>query len=165
MSNQYNLQQVSATKCYEGTVRQYKHVSPVLQCEMHFHVFLPSSAEATVFPVIYFLSGLTCNDTNFITKACALEHAARLKVALLCPDTSPRGDNIPTGDKGEWDFGLGAGFYLNATVEPYSTHYRMFDYVVKELPDLLAQNAETLCLDPKRQSVMVRKNSSAFFFC
>ena len=154
----YNLQLVSSAKCYNGTVRQYKHTSPTLNCaEMFFHVFIPAAAQANeTFPVIYFLSGLTCNDTNFITKACAIEHASRLRVALLCPDTSPRGADVPTGAQGEWDFGLGAGFYVNATEEPYAKHYKMYDYVTKELPAIVQANTAELSINVQRQSVMVR---------
>lgn len=144
----YNLQLVSSAKCFNGTVRQYKHTSHVLNCEMHFHIFVPNGNEK--FPVVYFLSGLTCNDTNFITKAGAIEHAARLNVALLAPDTSPRGADVPSGAQGEWDFGHGAGFYVNATQSPYDKNYHMYSYVTVELPALVKE----LGLDETRQSIM-----------
>jgi S-formylglutathione hydrolase len=111
---------------------------------------LPVEAETKPVPVLYWLSGLTCNDQNFVTKAGAQQYAAEFGVAIVCPDTSPRGENIPDDPDGAWDFGLGAGFYLNATEKPWAKNYRMYDYVVEELPDVVHAN---FALDAERQSI------------
>jgi len=91
-------------------------------------------------PVLYWLSGLTCTDENFMQKAGAQRVAAELGLIIVAPDTSPRGENVPDDEQGAWDFGQGAGFYLNATQQPWAQHYRMYDYVVKELPALIEAN-------------------------
>ena len=104
---------------------------------MVFAVYLPPQAAQTTVPALYWLSGLTCTDENFMQKAGAMRLAAELGMALVTPDTSPRGATVPGDPDGAWDFGHGAGFYLNATQAPWATHYRMHDYVVHELPDLL----------------------------
>lgn len=104
---------------------------------MNFSIFLPPRAEGEKVPVVYWLSGLTCTDENFVIKAGAQRYAAELGLAVVAPDTSPRGDGVPDDPDGAWDFGLGAGFYLNATAEPWARHYRMYDYIVTELPALL----------------------------
>ena len=105
---------------------------------MHVSVFLPPQALAGVrVPALYWLSGLTCTDENMVQKAGAQRLAASLGLALVAPDTSPRGDDVPGDPDGAWDFGLGAGFYLNASEAPWASHYRMHDYVVAELPALL----------------------------
>ena len=103
---------------------------------MIFGVFLPSQAETGPVPVLYWLSGLTCSDENFAQKAGAQRLASELGLAIVCPDTSPRGTDLP-GEHENWDFGSGAGFYLNATQKPWSDHYNMYDYVSKELPALV----------------------------
>lgn len=112
---------------------------------MTFSVFYPPSAEKGPVPVLYYLSGLTCTDENFMTKAGAQRPAAREGIALVAPDTSPRGLGIP-GEDDSWDFGTGAGFYLNATKEPW-LKYRMEDYIMKELPDVLRGLKSNLQLD------------------
>lgn len=105
---------------------------------MHLSVYLPPQARHGRVPVVFWLSGLTCTDQNFVTKAGAQRYAAQHGLALVAPDTSPRGEGVPDDPEGDYDFGLGAGFYLNATQAPWSAHYRMYDYIVEELPGLLA---------------------------
>jgi S-formylglutathione hydrolase len=116
---------------------RYSHASEVLGCEMNFSIYLPPQAEQGKVPVLYWLSGLTCTDENFVTKAGAQRYAAEHGIAIVAPDTSPRGEGVPDDPEAAWDFGLGAGFYVNATQSPWSQHYRMYDYVVTELPALL----------------------------
>jgi S-formylglutathione hydrolase len=127
--------QTSSSKSFGGHQKVFRHDSRVLGCAMHFAVYLPPKAEREKCPVLYWLSGLTCTEQNFITKAGAQEHAARHGIILVVPDTSPRGEGVP--DDPAYDLGCGAGFYLNATHAPWSSHYRMHDYVVYELPSLI----------------------------
>ncbi len=143
------LTKLSESRCFDGRQLQYQHRSQALGCDMRFSVFLPPDADMGPVPVLYWLSGLTCTDENFVSKAGAQKAAAELGLAILCPDTSPRGVNI-AGEDDDWDFGSGAGFYLNATCSPWSDHYRMYDYVVNELPSL----SETfLPLDGQRRAI------------
>ncbi len=136
-----SLQIVSSNRSFGGWHRRYRHRSEVLGCDMTFAVYLPPQAEAGErLPVLYWLSGLTCTDENFMQKAGAHRMAAELGLVIVAPDTSPRGPDVPGDPDGAWDFGLGAGFYLNATQEPWSQHYRMYDYVVHELPLLVEAN-------------------------
>ena len=125
-------------RCFEGVHRRYRHHSEQLNCSMVFAVFLPPQAltGATV-PALYWLSGLTCTDENVMQKAGAQRLAAELGLALIAPDTSPRGQEVPDDPEGSWDFGHGAGFYVDATQEPWSRHYRMHSYVTVELPALV----------------------------
>ncbi|MBB5191702.1 S-formylglutathione hydrolase [Silvimonas terrae] len=116
----------------------YRHQSATLGCAMNFAIYLPPQAENGPVPVLYWLSGLTCSEQNFITKAGAQRYAAEHGVAIVCPDTSPRGDEV--ADDPGYDLGKGAGFYLNATQTPWASHYRMYDYVVSELPALVEQH-------------------------
>ncbi|WP_028878300.1 S-formylglutathione hydrolase [Terasakiella pusilla] len=133
-----SLENISSNKSFGGWHKQYVHASEVLSCNMRFAIFLPPQAAADhKVPVVYWLSGLTCTDENFMQKAGALRVAAELGFAIVAPDTSPRGEGVPDDAQGAYDFGLGAGFYLNATQEPWSKHYRMYDYIVTELPDLI----------------------------
>lgn len=127
-----------SNKCFGGWHKRVRHSSQTLACDMVFAIFLPPQAgpEHPV-PVLYWLSGLTCTDENFMQKAGALRLAAELGLAIVAPDTSPRGDEVPGDPEGAWDFGKGAGFYVDATQPPWSRHYRMHDYVVKELPALV----------------------------
>lgn len=134
------MEQIGGNKCFGGWQRRYRHRSATLDCDMVFSLFLPPQVEQGPVPLLYWLSGLTCNDENFVTKAGAQRVAAELGLAIVAPDTSPRGDGVPDDADGSWDFGLGAGFYVNATQEPWRKHYRMYDYVVEELPTLLASN-------------------------
>ncbi|RXS42059.1 S-formylglutathione hydrolase [Idiomarina sp. 29L] len=131
------MKQVSETRCFGGRQLRFEHDSEVLNCAMQFSVFLPLRAEKTEVPAVYFLSGLTCTDENFSTKAGAQRVATELGIALIIPDTSPRGDNVADDADGAYDLGLGAGFYLNATQEPWKSNYQMYDYIVKELPELV----------------------------
>lgn len=133
-----SLEVISSNKCFGGWHKQYSHQSGALNCKMRFAVYLPPQvAEGQSVPVVYWLSGLTCTDENFMQKAGAQRIAAGLGIALVAPDTSPRGEGVPDDPDGAYDFGLGAGFYLNALEAPWSQHYRMYDYVVKELPELV----------------------------
>ncbi|TRW49931.1 S-formylglutathione hydrolase [Aliidiomarina halalkaliphila] len=124
-------------KVFGGRQLRYEHASQVLNCTMQFSVFLPPQAEQGKVPAVYWLSGLTCTDENFSSKAGAQRAAAELGLALIIPDTSPRGDDVPDDPEGAYDFGKGAGFYVNATQEPWRRHYQMYDYIVKELPELV----------------------------
>jgi S-formylglutathione hydrolase len=148
-----SLEQVSANKMFGGKQIKFKHTSSTLGCEMIFSVYLPPNAKAgSRVPVIYWLSGLTCTDDNFVQKAGAQQYAADAGVAIVCPDTSPRGEGVPDDPEKAYDFGLGAGFYVNATQAPWSKHYHMYDYVTKELPHVLEQS--DLPLDTANCSIM-----------
>lgn len=131
-----SLELLSSNKCFDGWLKRYKHQSESTGTEMIFAIYLPPQAQTESVPVLYWLSGLTCTDENFTQKAGAQRIAAELGVAIVCPDTSPRGLDLP-GEHDSYDFGSGAGFYVNATEEPWSRNYRMYDYVVKELPELI----------------------------
>jgi S-formylglutathione hydrolase len=143
------LEKVREWRSFGGWQRVYRHASPTLGCTMEFAVYLPPQAEYRPVPVLYWLSGLTCTWENFTSKAGAQGHAARLGLALVAPDTSPRGLDLP-GEHERWDLGSGAGFYVDATREPWSAHYRMWSYVTEELPSLV-QGA--LPLDAARQGI------------
>ncbi|MDG1783151.1 MAG: S-formylglutathione hydrolase [Porticoccaceae bacterium] len=134
------VEEIGSNLSFGGQQLRYRHHSNILNCDMTFSIYLPPQAKQAPVPVLYWLSGLTCSDENFVTKAGAQQHAAEYGVAIVCPDTSPRGEGVPDDEEGSYDFGLGAGFYVNATEEPWATHYQMYDYVVEELPALI--NAE-----------------------
>ena len=136
MTTSDELELVSTNKSFGGWLKRYKHRSEVLGCEMIFAIFLPPAAEEQKVPLLWWLSGLTCTDENFTQKAGAQRVAAELGLAFVCPDTSPRGTDLP-GEHDSYDFGSGAGFYLNAAAAPWDKHYRMYDYVTKELPALV----------------------------
>lgn len=134
-----SLQLVSSQKMFNGWQQRYRHQSKVNQCEMTFSVYVPFRVtQGHKVPVVYFLSGLTCTDENFSTKAGAQQYAAQLGLMLVMPDTSPRGEGVANDEA--YDLGQGAGFYLNATEEPWVPHYQMYDYIVHELPQLIEQN-------------------------
>ncbi len=117
------LENISCPKSFGGWHTRYRHRSETLGCDMVFAVYLPPQAEqGGKLPVLYWLSGLTCTDENFMQKAGAMRVAAELGLIIVAPDTSPRGPDVPGDPDGAWDFGLGAGFYLNATQEPWSRH-------------------------------------------
>ncbi len=120
---------------FGGSQQVWSHHSDVLDCDMRFGVYLPPQAADRACPVLYWLSGLTCNEQNFITKAGAQRFAAEHGIILVAPDTSPRGDDV--ADDHAYDLGKGAGFYINATQAPWKAHYRMHDYIVDELPTLV----------------------------
>jgi S-formylglutathione hydrolase len=132
------VEQIADNRCFGGRQLRFSHASTTLACSMYFSVYLPPAAEQGKVPVLYWLSGLTCTDENFVQKAGAQQYAAQHGVAIVAPDTSPRGDGVPDDPEGAYDFGLGAGFYVNATQAPWSRHYRMYDYVLDELPALVA---------------------------
>src|SRR5437867_845554 len=140
---------VSRSKCFGGVQGVYSHESRETACLMRFGVFLPPQAEAQAVPVLYWLSGLTCTEENFIVKAGAQRMAGELGLAIVVPDTSPRGLQIP-GEAEHYDFGLGAGFYVDATQAPWSRGYRMYSYVAKELPWLVVSN---FAVDPARVGI------------
>lgn len=127
---------ISKHRCFGGVVGFYKHHAATTACDMRFSVFVPPQAESTPVPVLYYLAGLTCTEETFMIKAGAQRVAAELGIALVAPDTSPRGIELP-GDRASWDFGVGAGFYLDATQEPWSRHYRMYSYLTQELPSII----------------------------
>nr|CAI5822107.1 unnamed protein product [Callosobruchus analis] len=134
------LTEVSSNKIFGGFQKVFSHTSKELGCDMKFGVYLPPQAEENKkLPVVYWLSGLTCSEANFIEKAGAQRYAAEHGVIIVNPDTSPRGLNIP-GDSESWDFGVGAGFYVNATQDPWKKNYRMYSYVTDELPAIVAKN-------------------------
>ena len=132
------LERIEHRACFGGWQDVYEHASSTLGCTMRFAVYLPPQAEMQKLPVLYWLSGLTCTEQNFITKAGAQRYAAEHGVVIVAPDTSPRGDDV--ADAEGYDLGKGAGFYVNATQAPWSTHYRMYDYIVDELPALIEAN-------------------------
>ena len=134
------MEQIGSHRCFGGQQLRFTHRSETLDCEMVFSLYLPPQAEYAPVPLLHWLSGLTCTDENFVIKAGAQRYAARHGIAILAPDTSPRGDLVPADPEGAWDLGLGAGFYVDATREPWRGHYRMYDYVVTELPALVEAN-------------------------
>lgn len=142
------METISENKCFGGVQGVYKHSSFTTGTDMTFGLFLPQEAQDGPVPVLWFLSGLTCTHENAMIKAGAQCWAAEQGIALVFPDTSPRGDGVP--DHEDYDLGQGAGFYINATQEPWSKHFKMWDYVAKELPDLLAEH---FAIDPNRQSI------------
>ncbi len=142
------INQISKTRCFGGEHIRFSHYSSTNQCEMTAAIYLPPQAQTQIVPVLVWLSGLTCTDENFSGKAGAQQYAAQHGIALLAPDTSPRGDDVANDDA--YDLGCGAGFYLSATKAPWSSHYKMDDYVVVELPDVIADN---FAVDMSRQSI------------
>ncbi|MDN5781258.1 MAG: S-formylglutathione hydrolase [Luteimonas sp.] len=126
------MERLEHRACFGGWQDVYRHRSEVLGCDMTVGVYFPPQAAQGPCPVLYWLSGLTCNEQNFITKAGAQRYAAEHGIILVAPDTSPRGEGV--ADDAAYDLGQGAGFYLNATREPWAKHYRMHDYIVDELP-------------------------------
>lgn len=135
------LENLSCQKSFGGWLKRYRHRASTLNCDMVFSIYLPPQMEqGEKLPVLYWLSGLSCTDENFMQKAGAFRLAAELGLIIVAPDTSPRGAEVPGDPDGGWDFGHGAGFYLNATQAPWAAHYRMHDYVVQELPALIEAN-------------------------
>ena len=139
-------------RVHDGELTTYTHASASTATPMTFAVFLPPAALAgATVPVVYWLSGLTCTWENFASKAGAFSHAAALGLAIVAPDTSPRGANID-GEAASWDFGVGAGYYADAALAPWSAHYRMYSYVAEELPALV--RAHFPLIDSARASIM-----------
>ena len=131
------IETLSETACFGGRIGFYRHPSASNNCDMRFSVFVPPQAAQGKVPVVTFLSGLTCTEENFMVKSGAQRVAAQLGLMLVSPDTSPRGEDVPDDPDGDYDFGLAAGFYLNATQEPWARYYHMYDYVTKELPRVI----------------------------
>lgn len=142
------MKTVSENRCFGGVQGVYSHRSQATGCEMTFGLFLPEEAKDGPVPVLWFLSGLTCTHENAMTKSGAQALASEYGIALVFPDTSPRGEDVADDDA--FDLGQGAGFYVNATQEPWAAQYRMWDYIAEELPDLLAAQFP---LDMDRQSI------------
>lgn len=133
-----SLELLEEHRMFGGWQQRYRHVSETLNTAMTFSIYLPPTQDDTPPPVLYWLSGLTCNDENFTTKAGAQRVASELGLVLVMPDTSPRGDGV--ADDAGYDLGQGAGFYVNATQTPWAAHYRMYDYISSELPALIQQH-------------------------
>ena len=147
MSNSLRLR--AEHRCFNGTVAYYSHFSSACNCEMNFAVYLPPQVQSRSVPILYYLSGLTCTEENFTVKAGAQRYAAEYGIMLVAPDTSPRNTGI-LGEDDSWDLGTGAGFYVDATVEPWQQHYQMYSYVTQELPALITANFPVL---EARQSI------------
>lgn len=143
------MKQVSASKAYEGVQQVYSHPSEACGGEMTFALYLPPQADKARVPLLWYLSGLTCTHQNVMDKGEYRRAASEHGVAIICPDTSPRGADVPD-EKDNWQFGQGAGFYLDATQEPFSRHYNMRRYILSELTDLVAENFP---VDMNRQGV------------
>ncbi|MFT7595981.1 MAG: S-formylglutathione hydrolase [Paracoccaceae bacterium] len=142
------MQTLSENKAFGGTQGVYSHASSACNCDMTFGLFLPQEAADGPVPILWYLSGLTCTHENAMVKAGAQVWAAEQGIALVFPDTSPRGEGV--ADHADYDLGQGAGFYVNATQTPWAPHFSMWDYVAEDLPTLLA---EKFAIDPTRQSI------------
>lgn len=144
-----SLQLNSQHRCFEGTVGFYQHASQTCQSEMRFAIYLPPQSQSEALPVLFFLSGLTSTEENFMDKAGAQRFAAEVGLILVAPDTSPRNTRTP-GEEQDWDLGTGAGFYVDAITEPWAKHYQMYSYVVEELPMIIGEHFPIL---PNRQGI------------
>jgi len=145
------MEQVSTNRSFGGEQGVYKHASAATGTEMTFSVFVPPHQPGTKLPVVWYLSGLTCTHANVTEKGEFRAACAELGLIFVAPDTSPRGEGVPDDPAGAYDFGLGAGFYVDATQPPFDRHYRMWSYVTEELPALIAENFP---VDMDRQSIM-----------
>jgi S-formylglutathione hydrolase len=145
------METLNRHRCFGGTQGVYRHDSTATGTPMRFSVFVPGETGERRMPAVYWLSGLTCTDDNFTVKAGAQRVAAELGLIVVAPDTSPRGDAVPDDPDGAYDFGLGAGFYVDATEAPWSRHYRMRSYVESELPALVAEHFP---VDQERQGIL-----------
>ncbi len=145
------MEQVSTNIAFGGVEGVYKHASTSTATEMTFSVFVPPHADGAKLPVVWYLSGLTCTHANVTEKGEFRRACAELGLIFVAPDTSPRGETVPDDAEGAYDFGLGAGFYVDATEAPFSANYRMWTYVTEELPALIAENFPA---DLERQSIM-----------
>jgi len=137
MGYRSNMEKVSINKSFGGRQGVYRHASASTNTEMTFAVYEPPQAKTGPVPVLWYLSGLTCTHENAMVKAGMQGHAARLGMMVVLPDTSPRGEGVADDPEGAYDFGLGAGFYVDATEDPYAEHYRMYTYITKELPGII----------------------------
>ena len=146
-----SLEILSSSRCFDGRQLYCRHQSAQTGTPMRFAAYLPPAAEQGKVPVVWFLAGLTCTEDNFTVKAGAQRVASELGVMLIAPDTSPRGEGVPDDAEAAYDFGLGAGFYLDASQAPWSANYRMRSYIEQELPSLIAAE---LPADMGRQSLM-----------
>jgi S-formylglutathione hydrolase len=144
------IEVLSTNKSFGGVQGVYRHASRETGTDMVFAVFVPPHADGAKLPVLWFLSGLTCTHANVMEKGEYRRVAAERGVIIVCPDTSPRGEGVPDDPEGAYDFGLGAGFYVDATVEPFAKNYRMRAYVTEELPEVIAANFPA---DMERQSI------------
>ncbi len=142
------METLSENACFGGVQGVYRHASSACQCDMTFGLFLPAEAKDGPVPVLWYLSGLTCTHENAMTKAGAQAWAAEQGIAVVFPDTSPRGEGVANHD--DYDLGQGAGFYVNATQSPWVPHFNMWDYVAEELPALLTEN---FAIDGDRQAI------------
>src|SRR6201995_4440499 len=149
MTDKPAFEVISQHKCFDGTVGFYKHDSASTGTSMRFSVFVPKQGHAGRVPVLYYLAGLTCTEETFMIKAGAQRVAADPGIMPVAPDPSPRGVKLP-GDSDSWDFGVGAGFYLDATAEPWSRHYRMYTYVTQEVRALVESQVSD---DPARTGI------------
>ncbi|MGB1305913.1 alpha/beta hydrolase-fold protein, partial [Pseudoalteromonas marina] len=135
------IESVSKVKTHGGWHQQFSHQSKVLNCPMRFAIYLPEAAsDSAPVPVLYWLSGLTCTDENFMQKSAAFSWANKAGIAIVAPDTSPRGEGVADDPQGGYDLGLGAGFYVNASQQPWREHYQMYSYIVDELPQIIESN-------------------------
>jgi S-formylglutathione hydrolase len=142
------METLSENACFGGVQGVYRHASTTCQCDMTFGLFLPAEAKDGPVPVLWYLSGLTCTHENAMTKAGAQAWAAEQGIAIVFPDTSPRGEGVANHE--DYDLGQGAGFYVNATQTPWAPHFNMWDYVAEELPALIAEN---FAIDMDRQAI------------
>ena len=145
------MQTVSQNRCFAGTQGVYKHASAATGTEMTFSVYVPPHPDGAKLPVVWYLSGLTCTHANVTEKGEFRAACAELGLIFVAPDTSPRGADVPGDPQNAYDFGHGAGFYVDATREPFARHYRMWSYVTEELPQLVCANFPA---DASRQSIM-----------
>jgi len=145
------MQTVSLNRCYGGTQGVYKHASRETRTDMTFSVYVPPHPDGTKLPVVWYLSGLTCTHANVTEKGEFRRACTELGLIFVAPDTSPRGANVPGDPANAYDFGLGAGFYVDATQAPFASNYRMWSYVTEELPELVAGHFP---VDSKRQSIL-----------
>ncbi|MGQ2908529.1 MAG: S-formylglutathione hydrolase [Aliihoeflea sp.] len=143
------MKTISEAKAHGGVQGVYSHASETCGCDMTFAVFVPPQAKEAPSPILWYLSGLTCTHANVMDKGEYRRLAAELGLIIVCPDTSPRGEGV-ADEPDNWQFGKGAGFYVDATEEPFAKHYRMYSYVTEELPKLIAANFPA---DMERQSI------------
>ena len=145
------IETVSTNRSFDGVQGVYKHISSTTGTGMTFSVYVPPHQEGARLPVVWYLSGLTCTHANVTEKGEFRKACAELGLIFVAPDTSPRGEGVAVDPAGAYDFGLGAGFYVDATEKPFAQHYRMWSYVTEELPGLIAEHFPA---DPKRQSIL-----------